>query len=460
MYKGISKNSKDVKQGYIYCCFEGNKFSGYDFIDNALENGASLIIGERNLEIENYLKVDDVNQAMIEYSKKINNFPEKKLKIIGVTGTDGKTSISLIIHKILNKLSSSSYLGTNGFFIGEKEIEYNSFTTPFADKTFSYFKKSVDSNCEYFVMEVSSHALKQKRLDGIEYSSSIFSNLSKEHLDFHKTMEDYYSSKKELFKNTIGKKVINIDDDYGKRLCDELENVLTVSSKKESADFYFYKEKLSLVGTEFKLFIKEENKEYLINSPLLADFNVYNLVEAIACIKNLGYKTSEIIDNLNYVFIPGRLEKVENDLGLNILIDFAHTADAILKVMEFINLYKKDGKVHVLTGSAGGRDKQKRSEMGKNASKYADYLYLTEDDPRDEKVKDIIKDIKSGIKNIDCKVFEEEKRKKAIKKMISNAKQGDTLVLFGKGEMKKMYYDGYEEEYFEKDVVKKILKGI
>ncbi len=460
MYKGISKNSKDVKQGYIYCCFEGNKFSGYDFIDNALENGASLIIGERNLEIENYLKVDDVNQAMIEYSKKINNFPEKKLKIIGVTGTDGKTSIALIIHKILNKLSSSSYLGTNGFFIGEKEIEYNSFTTPFADKTFSYFKKSVDSNCEYFVMEVSSHALKQKRLDGIEYSSSIFSNLSKEHLDFHKTMEDYYSSKKELFKNTIGKKVINIDDDYGKRLCDELENVLTVSSKKENADFYFYKEKLSLVGTEFKLFIKEENKEYLINSPLLADFNVYNLVEAIACIKNLGYKTSEIINNLNYVFIPGRLEKVENDLGLNILIDFAHTADAILKVMEFINLYKKDGKVHVLTGSAGGRDKQKRSEMGKNASKYADYLYLTEDDPRDEKVKDIIKDIKSGIKNIDCKVFEEEKRKKAIKKMILNAKKGDTLVLFGKGEMKKMYYDGYEEEYFEKDVVKKILKGI
>ncbi len=460
MYKGISKNSKDVKQGYIYCCFEGSKFSGYDFIDNALENGASLIIGERNLEIENYLKVDDVNQAMIEYSKKINNFPEKKLKIIGVTGTDGKTSIALIIHKILNKLSSSSYLGTNGFFIGEKEIEYNSFTTPFADKTFSYFKKSVDSNCEYFVMEVSSHALKQKRLDGIEYSSSIFSNLSKEHLDFHKTMEDYYSSKKELFKNTIGKKVINIDDDYGKRLCDELENVLTVSSKKENADFYFYKEKLSLVGTEFKLFIKEENKEYLINSPLLADFNVYNLVEAIACIKNLGYKTSEIIDNLNYVFIPGRLEKVENDLGLNILIDFAHTADAILKVMEFINLYKKDGKVHVLTGSAGGRDKQKRSEMGKNASKYADYLYLTEDDPRDEKVKDIIKDIKSGIKNIDCKVFEEEKRKKAIKKMILNAQKGDTLVLFGKGEMKKMYYDDYEEEYFEKDVVKKILKGI
>ncbi len=460
MYRGITKNSKDVKQGFVYCCFEGNKFSGYDFIDNALENGASLIIGERNLEIENYLKVDDVNQAMIDYAQKIYDYPEKKLKIIGVTGTDGKTSIALIVHKILNKLSSSSYLGTNGFFIGEKEIEYNSFTTPFADKTFSYFKKSVDSNCEYFVMEVSSHALKQKRLNGIEYSSSIFTNLSKEHLDFHKTMEDYYSSKKELFKHTNGKKIVNIDDEYGKRINNELENVLTVSSKIKDVDFYFYEEKLSLLGTEFKLFIKEENKEYLINSPLLADFNVYNLVEAIACIKNLGYETKEIIDNLNDVFIPGRLEKVENNLGINILIDFAHTADAILKVMEFINLYKEDGKVHVLTGSAGGRDKQKRSEMGKNASKYADYLYLTEDDPRDEKVKDINKDIRSGIKNNKCKVFEEEKRKKAIKEMILNAQEGDTLVLFGKGEMKLMYYDGYEENYFEKDVVKNILKGI
>ncbi len=460
MYKGITKNSKDVKQGFVYCCFEGNKFSGYDFIDNALENGASLIIGERNLEIDNYLKVDDVNQAMIDYAQKIYDNPEKKLKIIGVTGTDGKTSIALIVHKILNKLSSSSYLGTNGFFIGEKEIEYNSFTTPFADKTFSYFKKSVDSNCEYFVMEVSSHALKQKRLNGIEYSSSIFTNLSKEHLDFHKTMEDYYSSKKELFKNTNGKKIVNIDDEYGKKINNELENVLTVSSKIKDADFYFYEEKLSLLGTEFKLFIKEENKEYLINSPLLADFNVYNLVEAIACIKNLGYETQEIIDNLDDVFIPGRLEKVKNNLGINILIDFAHTADAILKVMEFINLYKGDGKVHVLTGSAGGRDKQKRSEMGKNASKYADYLYLTEDDPRDEKVKDIIKDIKSGIKNNKCEVLEEEKRKKAIKEMILNAQKGDTLVLFGKGEMKLMYYDGYEEDYFEKDVVKNILKGI
>ncbi len=460
MYKGITKNSKDVKQGFVYCCFEGNKFSGYDFIDNALENGASLIIGERNLEIDNYLKVDDVNQAMIDYAQKIYDNPEKKLKIIGVTGTDGKTSIALIVHKILNKLSSSSYLGTNGFFIGEKEIEYNSFTTPFADKTFSYFKKSVDSNCEYFVMEVSSHALKQKRLNGIEYSSSIFTNLSKEHLDFHKTMEDYYSSKKELFKNTNGKKIVNIDDEYGKKINNELENILTVSSKIKDADFYFYEEKLSLLGTEFKLFIKEENKEYLINSPLLADFNVYNLVEAIACIKNLGYETQEIIDNLDDVFIPGRLEKVKNNLGINILIDFAHTADAILKVMEFINLYKGDGKVHVLTGSAGGRDKQKRSEMGKNASKYADYLYLTEDDPRDEKVKDIIKDIKSGIKNNKCEVLEEEKRKKAIKEMILNAQKGDTLVLFGKGEMKLMYYDGYEEDYFEKDVVKNILKGI
>ncbi len=460
MYKGVTKNSKEVKPGYIYCCFEGNEFSGYDFIDQAKGNGATLILGERELNIKGYKKVDDINKSMIKYSREINDFPDQKLEIIGITGTDGKTSIALIINQILNKLSSSSYLGTNGFFIGEKEIEYNSFTTPFADKTFNYFKKSVDSNSKYFVMEVSSHALKQKRLGDLKYTSSIFTNLSKEHLDFHKTMDDYYDSKKQLFLNTQGKSIINIDDKYGKKLYAEIPESLSVSKENKDADFYFYEEKLSLSGTSFKLFVKEEEKEYLINSPLLADFNVYNLIEAIACIKNLGYTIEEIIECINDIVIPGRLEKVDNKLGLNILIDFAHTSDAILKVMEFINEYKKEGKVHVLTGSAGGRDHQKRSSMGKNAAMYADYLYLTEDDPRAENVKEINSQIKIGVENKNCKVIEEVKRKKAIEKMITNSKNGDTLILFGKGEMKVMYYDGYVEDYFEKDVVKNILKGM
>ncbi len=460
MYKGITKNSKEVKDGFIYCCFEGNKYSGYDFINQAKENGAILIIGERDLEIEGYLKVENINDALNKYSREITKFPNEKLEIIGITGTDGKTSIALIINQILNKLSTSSYLGTNGFFIGEKEIEYNSFTTPFADKAFDYFKKSVDNNSKYFVMEVSSHALKQKRLGNLEYTSSIFTNLSKEHLDFHKTMEDYYESKKQLFLNTKGKKIINTDDTYGLRLYNEIEEAISVSKKDNDADFYFYDEKLSLSGTTFNLFVKEENKIYEINSPLLADFNAYNLVEAIACIKNLGYEIDEILKCLESIIIPGRLEKIDNELGLNILIDFAHTSDAILKVMDFVNQYKLKGNVHVLTGSAGGRDHQKRSSMGKNAAMYADYLYLTEDDPRDEEVKEISAQIRSGVENTKCKIIEEEKREKAIKNMIQNSKFGDTLVLFGKGEMKVMYYDGYEEKYFEKDVVKNILKGI
>ncbi len=460
MYKGITKNSKEVKEGFIYCCFKGNKVSGYDFINQAIENGASLIIGEEDLKIKNYLKVDDVNKSMIYYAKKISNFSDEKLKIIGVTGTDGKTSIALIIHQILDKLSSSSYLGTNGFYIGKKECDYNSFTTPFADKAFKYFKKSVDNKSEYFVMEVSSHALKQKRLDGLEYETSIFTNLSKEHLDFHKTMEDYYNSKKELFLATKGKKIINIDDVYGQKIYKEIDGVLSVSKNDLNADFYISNEILSLEGTSFNLYVKELDKEYLINSPLLADFNVYNLVEAIACVKNLGYNMDDIIACLDSILIPGRLEKVENELGINILIDFAHTADAILKVMEFVKTHNKFGKIHVLTGSAGRRDKQKRSDMGKNASMYANYLYLTEDDPRDEKVNEINKQLREGIENKSCKVIEEEDRKVAIKKMIQKSKKGDTLILFGKGEMKVMYYDGFEEEYFEKDVVKKILEEI
>lgn len=457
MYKGITKNSKEVKEGYIYCCFEG-KVSGYNFIDEAINKGACLIIGEKDIDLDIYLKVDNVNLEMIKYAKKISDNADLKLDLIAVTGTDGKTSIATIIHKILSRLSSSSYLGTNGFWIDEKELDYNNFTTPFADKTFEYLKKSVDNGSKYFVMEVSSHALKQERLKGLKFKSAIFSNLSEEHLDFHKNMEDYYESKKKLFLENDTYNIINIDDVYGNRLKDEVSNVISISKMDKRADYYFYEEVLSTTGTEFKL--KVEGREYFIKSPLLADFNIYNLVEAIACLNSLGYKMEEIIPCLDEVFIPGRLERINNKLGLNILIDFAHTADAISKVMEFIKKYNKEGKIHVLTGSAGGRDSLKRSKMGENASMYADYLYLTEDDPRDEKVNDINNEIKKGIKNSKCEVFEIEKRKDAIRKMIENSQKHDTLVLFGKGEMKKMYYDGYAEDYFEKDVLEKVLEEI
>ncbi|MFV0289107.1 MAG: UDP-N-acetylmuramoyl-L-alanyl-D-glutamate--2,6-diaminopimelate ligase [Mycoplasmatales bacterium] len=460
MYTGITKNSKEVKPGYIYCCFEGRQVSGYEFIEEALKNGAVKIIGEKNLQIKYYEQVDNINQAMINYSKEIYHFPDKKLKLIGITGTDGKTSTALIIDYLLNQKSQSSYLGTNGFFIKQEEVEYSGFTTPFADKLYSYFAQSVNQDSKYFVMEVSSHALQQKRVLGLNYQVGIFNNLSAEHLDFHRTMEDYYQAKKQLFEQLApnGYAIINIDDEYGKRLKSEINNkILTISNKNQDADYYFTNESLALTNSTFDLFIHKQ--KYQIVSPLLAKFNIYNLVQAIATVQCLGYNLEDINDTIKNLVIPGRLESVPNNQNLNIIIDFAHTADAINKVMEFIKNKQQQGKIHVLTGSAGQRDQEKRPLMGEYAAKYADFLYLTEDDPRDEAVKSIITDLKKGVKNKQCQIIEEENRQKAISNMIQNAKPLDTLILFGKGSMKVMYYNNYTEKYIEKEVVQSVLKG-
>lgn len=460
MYTGITKNSKEVKPGYIYCCFEGRQVSGYEFIEEALKNGAIKIIGEKNLQIKHYEQVDNINQAMINYSKEIYHFPDEKLKLIGITGTDGKTSTALIIDYLLNQKSQSSYLGTNGFFIKQEEVEYSGFTTPFADKLYSYFAQSVNQDSKYFVMEVSSHALQQKRVLGLNYQVGIFNNLSAEHLDFHRTMEDYYQAKKQLFEQLApnGYAIINIDDEYGKRLKSEINNkILTISNKNQDADYYFTNESLALTNSTFDLFIHKQ--KYQIVSPLLAKFNIYNLVQAIATVQCLGYNLEDINDTIKNLVIPGRLESVPNNQNLNIIIDFAHTADAINKVMEFIKNKQQQGKIHVLTGSAGQRDQEKRPLMGEYAAKYADFLYLTEDDPRDEAVKSIITDLKKGVKNKQCQIIEEENRQKAISNMIQNAKPLDTLILFGKGSMKVMYYNNYTEKYIEKEVVQSVLKG-
>lgn len=462
MYKGISKTVSDIKEGYIYCCFKGNNVDGHDFIEQALENGASKILGTKNLNMDNYEKVDDINEAMIRYSKLIYDNPQESIELIGITGTDGKTSTALIIDNLLNKITTCSYLGTNGLYINGKEEEYSGFTTPFADILYENLNKAVKKNSKNFVMEVSSHALKQGRVNGLKYKNAIFTNLTAEHLDFHKTFEDYYESKKLIFNllDESGVGIINIDDEYGYKLLGELKNVKvnTVSKTDSNADFYISDMKLNVDGTTFNLTIKKLNKTFQIKSPLLAEFNIYNLVQAIASILNLGFTIENILPHINSLYIPGRLEIIKNKRNLKIIIDFAHTAEAINKVMTYINkINDSNSKIHVLTGSAGQRDFEKRPLMGEYSAMYADYLYLTEDDPRDEDVSKIINDLKKGIKNKECEIFEIEDRKEAIKKMINNSDENDVLVLFGKGAMKVMYYDGYTVPYIEKEIIKEIL---
>lgn len=480
-YLGISKDSRKIKPGYVYCCFEGEKQNGYDFIKQALENGASKIIGENNLEIPNYEQVKDVNLSMIEYSQKIYKNPQKKLKIIGITGTDGKTSTALLINSLLNKYTKSSYLGTNGFFIGEEEIKYSGFTTPFADELYSCLQKSVEAKSEYFVMEVSSHALVQKRIEGLEYDITIFTNLGEEHLDFHKNIEEYFQAKSQLFDKlkSGGSAIINTDDEFGNKLYEKLLKknekktngrkiqIISIgekenknqSKKQENPMFQISNIKTSLEQTTFEIYDTINKKKHNIISPLLATFNVYNLIQAFVTLNELDYPIQSSKTKIKNISIPGRLEVIKFTEFPTIIIDFAHTSEAIHKVMNFAKENQIKGNLWTITGSAGERDRIKRPEMGKAATDKSDYCIFTEDDPRSESVEQIIEDLSKGVKNSNCKVQKIPNRVEAIKYAISKTNELDTIILFGKGSMKLMYYDGFSVKYNEKEEVLKILNG-
>lgn len=464
-YSGISKDSRDIKPGYIYFCYDGKK-SGYDFIDEAKEKGAIKIVGEKNIDIDLYEKVPNVNEAMIKYAQELYDNPQDKVNLIGVTGTDGKTSTALIIDQFLNKLSTSSYLGTNGFFLKGKEFEYTGFTTPFADKFYENLNLVSQEKIKNFVMEVSSHALEQNRLGDVEFKVALFTNLTPEHLDYHKTIEDYYLAKKKLMEKTNDESylIINIDDIYGKRLASEMseqkKRVITVGKDLKS-DFIIKEINSNLEGTNFTFFDRKNLKEHNVSSPLLGEFNVYNLLQSILSVHYLGYELEEIEELIRDISVPGRMERIQRGTSPNIIIDFAHTANAIEKVVEFVKplhrISKPKGKLITVTGSAGDRDHLKRASMGQAATNGVDIFYMTEDDPRHEDVHAINNQIRKGIENSNCEVFEIDDRKKLIKEVIMKYNSDDTIIFFGKGEMKVMYYDGYNEPYYEKEEIEKAI---
>ncbi len=458
----ITKSTNEIQQGSIYCCFKGAKFNGHDFIEQAFTNGAKYVIGSESHNIENYFQVENVNAEMAMQAQKLYDFKQEDLNFYAITGTDGKTSTALIMSEILNTLDNpTSYLGTSGLFVNGEEVDYNGMTTPFADELYRNFKTAKDAGSKNFVMEVSSHSLEQERAYGLKYDVAIFTNLTSEHIDFHKTMENYYQAKAKLFDllTPTGVGIINIDSEYGLRLYNERKDQnLVAIGKSDEADFQISDIEESLTGTTFKL--TNNGSTYTVNAKLLVEFNVYNLTQAIVALVNRGYDIETVIAAANDFVVPGRMELMVNEDVANVIIDFAHTPDSILKIMEFVAKVKQDQRVFVVTGSAGERDSSKRGTMGANAAHGADVLILTEDDPRSESVASINADIKSGIKTGEVELVEIESRPDAIKYALTNAQINDIIILLGKGGQKKMYYDGYTTQYIEKDITEEKIKEV
>ncbi len=458
----ITKNTNNIKDGSAYFCFKGEKFNGHDFIEEAFAKGASYVFGTQEHSNPNYIQVTNINQEMALIAQKVFKFKQEMMKFIAITGTDGKTSTALIISEILNKVTKASYLGTSGLFINGEENDYNGMTTPFADELYQNFATAKANESEYFVMEASSHSLEQERAFGLKYNAAIFTNLTSEHIDFHKTMENYYQAKAKLFDllTDDGFGIINIDSEYGMRLYNEKKADIKVYSVglNSEADYKITNIKESLTGTTFELTYNQ--KTYVVKTKLLVEFNVYNLTQAIACLHQSGYQLEQIIELADNFVVPGRMELIRNEKVANVIIDFAHTPDSIYKIMNFVDKVKTNEQVFVLTGTAGERDSQKRPEMGKNAAHGADVLILTEDDPRSESVTAINQDLKKGIDLKTVRVVEIENRKEAIKYALTNAKNNDIIVMLGKGGQKKMYYDGYTTQYIEREITEELIKEV
>ena len=428
---GVTDDSRKVTKGSVFVCVKGPVSDGHDYALKAVQSGASVVVCERDLGLKNQIIVNDTHKALAQLSEAVYGFPLKKLKVIGVTGTNGKTSVCTMIREILEHSGyKTGVIGTVANIIGEEVLPAKN-TTPGTVELRELFSKMVEAGCEYAVMEVSSHALDQRRVEGITFEAGVFTNLTQDHLDYHLTMENYFEAKKKLF-SMSKTAIINIDDEYGvKLLSDITEKVATYSIKNDNATFTAKNIRYKADGVNYEMvgfgIIGR------VQLKIAGAFSVYNSLAAGVCAKELGLPINEITEALSEVQgVKGRAEVVPTGRDFTVIIDYAHTPDGLQNILRTFRDIPKNRLV-VLFGCGGDRDTTKRPKMGAIAARLADFVIVTSDNPRTENPEDIIKDITAGMKSIATPYKVIENRIKAIKFAIANAKSGDIIVLAGKG---------------------------
>ena len=441
-------DSRKIKQGDVFIALEGSIVDGHTFISKAIENGAKTILVEKDVDkVEgiNYFLVDGLREKMGIIASNFYGYPQNQLKIVGVTGTNGKTTTTYILESILGE-KNVARIGTVEYKIGDEIIPAPN-TTPSSLEIIKICKKALEKNIKYLIMEVSSHGLDIGRVNMLRFEAGIFTNLTLDHLDYHKTMENYYLAKRKLFDLVKDKKnsIINIDDEYGKRY---LEYTNGISYGIGQGDIQGEIKQITREGQEVTIKIFE--KEYKINLRLLGRYNLSNLLGAIGAVKTLGLSDEEIISKIPLIHgAPGRFEPVKIDRDFTVIVDYAHTGDALENILKSINEFKTN-RVITVFGCGGDRDKTKRPIMGGIAEKYSDIVIVTSDNPRTEDPEEIIKDIAVGLTKENHII--EIHREKAIEKAISLAEKNDIILIAGKGHenyqvigREKIHFDDKEE---------------
>ncbi len=453
---GITDDSRKVQEGSLFICVKGGNFDGHSVAADMIDKGAAAVIAERDLGLgSRQIIVENSREFYGELCAAWFNHPERRLRFIGVTGTNGKTTITNVIKKLLTENGHKvGLIGTIQNEIGERIIHTDN-TTPMVYDLMKLYKEMADEGCDCVVMEVSSFGLVQYRIGPTHFETAVFTNLTQDHLDYHGSMENYYQAKRMLF-DKCDYAVINTDDEYGKRLYNEISCEKASYSCCGRGDFYADAIKLRANGTSF--WLCHGKKSYQLNLLMTGMFNVSNVTAAAAVCMKAGIGIEEMITVLeNYTGVRGRCEVIPTGKDFTVICDYAHTPDALENILSSVKEYT-EGRLICLFGCGGNRDRTKRPKMAAAAARFADFLIITSDNPRDEDPDEIIAEILTGLEGTNVPYEAVTERKAAILRGMRIAQKGDVLVLAGKGhEDYQILAGGKHIHMDEREIVKECL---
>lgn len=461
--KGISYNSKEVGNDFIFVAIKGTNQDGQRFITEAIGQGARAVVVQSrqcravdSLQKIPFIKVKDTRRALAQLAARFYGNPSSRMKVIGITGTNGKTTVSYLIEAIVKETGfNPAVIGTIDYRFKDKVFPAKN-TTPPPLELQSLLADMLKEEVDYAIIEVSSHALHQNRTVGIDFHSAIFTNLTHDHLDYHKTLENYFQTKTKLFRDTNSYVIINIDDKYGKILRDLTPVQVITYAIENGADIKAADIKFDISHTQFRLITTKD--EVIFKTRLIGRHNVYNILAAVSWALKEGMDLSIIKSAIEkFCFVPGRLERINVPLDFCIFVDYAHTEDALRNAIQTLKALSPR-KIIVVFGCGGQRDKTKRPKMGYVVSELADFAIITNDNPRSEDPAEIIEDIKKGIKKQNFCII--PNREEAIRKSLSMAKSADIILVAGKGHENYQILKDEVIEFDDRKIIKKCLRSM
>ena len=458
--RSLHCHSREVKTNSLFFAIQGEQTDGHLFIDDALARGAVAIVSERLAPADAkcpWVQVESVRPVMAELANRFHGFPSENLELIGITGTNGKTTVSFLVHSILEQRAPSLLIGTVNVQIGNRKLPA-ALTTPNAIQIQRKLAETLEYGCNTGVVETSSHALYQYRVYQCRFPVAVFTNLSRDHLDFHSSLEDYFRAKCLLFQSEynpgLKHAVLNADDPYSIRVPLQAGIDRVTFGSSESCDVYPLSYRTSIEGTEAELSFFD--RRLLLKSFLAGEHNLFNIMSAAAAASLLGMTDSEIckgIDDL--ASVPGRFERIPLERPFQVVVDYAHTPDALENVLRFCQQLAPK-RILCVFGCGGNRDRGKRPLMGGVAARRSDYFILTSDNPRWEDEERIIRDIQGGIPSGADNYEIVLDRREAISRALEMAREGDIILVAGKGHETYHIVRGERIHFDDREIIREV----